>query len=127
MSVIGIGTDIIDSNRIAEMTPAMRDKLAKRVLTPVELQTYASKKDSSEFLAKRWAAKEAAAKALGTGIAAGVSFQHFEITNLPSGAPQLSLTGEALDKAHSLGANTWHISLADDQHLATAFVILSAS
>jgi len=125
MSVVGIGTDILDSTRIVEMKDAMRAKLAKRVLTPLELERYQAHSFPSQFLAKRWAAKEAASKALQTGIAQGVSFQHFEITNTLSGAPILSLTGVALDKAKALGANSWHISLADDNTLVSAFVILS--
>ena len=72
MSVIGIGTDIVDIRRIAKMTENAQLRLAKRVLTDNELQRYLSIKQPERFLAKRWAGKEAAAKSLGTGIAAGI-------------------------------------------------------
>ncbi|TPH16570.1 holo-ACP synthase [Litorilituus lipolyticus] len=127
MSVVGLGTDIIEVNRIADMKDAMRERLAKRVLTPCEYKRYeeASTTIANAFLAKRWAGKEAAAKALGTGIADGVSFQHFTIVSLDNGKPVLELTDRALTIAQSLGATHWHISLADETHYATATVILS--
>jgi len=125
MSVVGIGTDIIEIKRLEAMKPAAIKKLALRVLTPIELQHYQQLKFKFPFLAKRWAGKEAAAKALGTGIAAGVSFQHMEIQSLNSGQPVLKLSDVALEKAQQLGAKHWHISLADEMAYATAFVVLS--
>lgn len=125
MSVIGIGTDIVDIRRIANMSENAQARLAKRVLTDNELARYNAIKQPERFLAKRWAGKEAAAKALGTGIAAGVSFQHFEIVSLPSGQPTLVLTDQALALAENLGAESWHISLSDEVKYATAFVVLS--
>ncbi len=125
MSVIGIGTDIVDIRRIANMAENAQLRLAKRVLTDNELQRYLAIKQPERFLAKRWAGKEAAAKSLGTGIAAGVSFQHFEIVSLESGQPTLILSAQALILAENLGANSWHISLSDEVKYATAFVILS--
>ncbi len=125
MPVVGIGTDIIEISRIADMATATRDRLAKRVLTISEFQFYADTNHPERYLAKRWAGKEAAAKALGTGIANGVSFQHIEIKSLESGQPILELSGRALDVAHSLKAKYWHISLADEKLYATAFVTLS--
>ncbi len=103
----------------------MRERLAKRVLTEMELEKYASLKESAYFLAKRWAGKEAAAKALGRGIADGISFKNFEIQSLASGQPKLVISGRALDIAKELGANNWHISLSDEAVYATAFVVLS--
>jgi holo-[acyl-carrier protein] synthase len=126
MSVVGIGTDIIEISRIEKMAINVRDKLALRVLTPVEYQKYQSLKNPALYLAKRWAGKEAASKALGTGIANGVSFQHFEIKSLPSGQPQLLLNSRAKELAVALGAKSWHISLSDEALYATAFVVLSA-
>lgn len=126
MSVVGIGTDIVEVSRIREMNEMAKARLAKRVLTPRELTHYQSINQADQYLAKRWAAKEAAAKALGSGIADGVSFQHFDIISLPSGQPQLQLSARALEVASSLGANSWHISIADERKYATAFVVLSA-
>lgn len=138
MPIVGIGTDIIEISRISSMSEATRERLAKRVLTPNEYQRFCEMKPSSgtssgnnsndnaaRYLAKRWAGKEAAAKALGTGIADGVSFQHIEIRSLESGQPVLELSDRALDVAISHKANHWHISLADEKLYATAFVTLS--
>jgi len=126
MSVVGIGTDIIEISRIGKMSDKVRDKLAFRVLLPVEYEKYKSLKNPALFLAKRWAGKEAASKALGTGIANGVSFQHIEIKSLSSGQPQLILTDRAQEIATELGAKSWLISLSDEALYATAFVVLSA-
>tara|TARA_R110001583_G_scaffold174519_2_gene328953 strand:+ start:7403 stop:7795 length:393 start_codon:yes stop_codon:yes gene_type:complete len=130
MPIVGIGTDIVEISRIATMPEATRDRLAKRVLTPNEYQHFCamnvnSEQNSVRYLAKRWAGKEATAKALGTGIAKGVSFQHIEIKTLESGQPILKLSDRALDVARSQKANYWHISLADEKLYATAFVTLS--
>ena len=139
MAIVGIGTDIIEINRIANMTENARERLAKRILTPEEYYLF-SQMDSHNvasnnssvivskavrYLAKRWAGKEAAAKALGTGIADGVSFQHIEIKTLESGQPILLFSGRALTIAQSKKAKHWHISLADEKLYATAFVTLS--
>ena len=125
MSVVGIGTDIIEINRISGMTAQAKVKLAQRILTKNEYQRYLSIKTQDAFLAKRWAAKEAAAKALGTGIANGVSFQHIEIHSLASGKPTLLLSQKARALAEAQGATQWHISISDEQCYATAFVVLS--
>jgi len=125
MPVVGIGTDIIDISRITNMKIDTRVRLAKRVLTLVEYQFYCDTKHPDRYLAKRWAGKEATAKALGTGIAKGVSFQHITIKSLASGQPILELSDRALEIAKSLNARHWHISLADEKLYATAFVTLS--
>lgn len=125
MSVVGIGTDIVQIQRLDKMSSSSLEKLVIRVLTQTELERYRSLKFPLPFLAKRWAGKEAAAKAIGTGIASGVSFQHIEIMNLESGQPNLVFTDEALKKVQGLGANSWHISLSDEAEYATAFVVLS--
>tara|TARA_R110000744_G_scaffold316676_1_gene423285 strand:+ start:231 stop:611 length:381 start_codon:yes stop_codon:yes gene_type:complete len=125
LSVVGIGTDIVDIRRIAKMSDNAQHRLAKRILTPMEYQHYITLKQPERFLAKRWAGKEAAAKALGTGIANGVSFQNFDIISLTSGQPTLELSSQALVLAEKLGASVWHISLSDEVKYATAFVVLS--
>jgi holo-[acyl-carrier protein] synthase len=126
MSVIGIGTDIVEVSRLISMSSAVRDKLAHRTLTPREYQTYQQHPHQIAFLAKRWAGKEAVAKAIGTGIAQGVSFQHIEIVSLENGKPTLLLTQHALQLAQQLGASHWHISLSDEKSYAIAFAVLSA-
>ena len=125
MSVVGIGTDIVEIARLEKMPEAALSKLVLRVLTPTEQAQYQQLKHPIPYLAKRWAGKEAAAKALGTGIAAGVSFQHIEIQSLASGQPILVFTDVALAKAQALQGKSWHISLSDEKTYATAFVVIS--
>ena len=125
MSVVGIGTDIVEIKRLEQMSERVLNNLAKRLLTPTELEKFESLKFKLPYLAKRWAGKEAVAKALGTGIAAGVSFQHIEIQTLDSGQPLLVLTDQAKLTAKALGANNWHISLSDEKEYAVAFAVLS--
>lgn len=130
MSIVGIGTDIIEIERIINMPDKTQESLAVRVLTPDEYQHYSALKaklahNAARYLAKRWAGKEAASKALGTGIACGVSFQHIAIKNLDTGQPILILSGKALALAQLKKATQWHISLADEKCYATAFVTLS--
>lgn len=125
MSVIGVGTDIIDITRLVKMKPGVLERLARRVLTENEFVTFDGLKHPEAFLAKRWAGKEAAAKALGTGIADGVSFHNFNIKSLETGQPILQLSGRALEIAQNLGVSHWHISLSDEKIYATAFVVLS--
>ncbi|MBU2923229.1 holo-ACP synthase [Colwellia sp. 4_MG-2023] len=130
MPIIGIGTDIVEISRIAKMPDNTRERLAKRVLTLDEYERFVSMglvsvNNATSYLAKRWAGKEATAKALGTGIASGVSFQHIEIITLASGEPKLILSSRALEIAQSKKAQYWHISLADEKRYATAFVTLS--
>mgnify|MGYP000633951289 CR=1 FL=1 len=119
MAIIGVGTDIVE---IARFKPEQLDRMAKRVLTEQELLQFNQHKQPQRFLAKRWAAKEAAAKAVGTGIAKGVSFQDFEISNLASGAPVLTICGEA-EKFISRPFKS-HLSLSDEQTYAVATVII---
>ena len=126
MSVIGIGTDIVEVSRLKAMSTEVRDKLAHRVLLSNEYKRYLNHHDPIAFLAKRWAGKEAVAKAIGTGIAEGVSFQHIEIVSQANGKPVLMLTDRALELAEQIGAVHWHISLSDEKCYATAFAVLSA-
>ncbi len=125
MPVLGIGNDIVQISRIANMPDNARLRLAKRVLTPRELEYYQQIKQNERYLAKRWAGKEAAAKALGRGIADGVSFQHFDIVSLDSGQPVLEISGRALEIAEQMQASHWHIALSDEQEYAVAFVVIS--
>lgn len=130
--IVGLGTDIVEIARIEERVPAAGDealqacRLAKRVLTETEFTLFVSSAHPGRYLAKRFAAKEAAAKALGTGIGRGVSFQHIEISNNEFGAPLLLLTDGALQRLAQLGGSRAHLSIADEQHYATATVILES-
>ena len=123
MSVVGLGTDIVEIARIGEGDALQR--LAKRVLTEKEWLIFDSHSMPSRYFAKRFAAKEAAVKALGTGIGRGISWQHIEISNDDFGKPEICFFLGALDKANELGARNATLSIADEQHYAVATVILS--
>lgn len=122
--IVGIGTDLVEIARIAKSIARNPQALARRVLTANEFEKYLSHSKSADYLAKRFAAKEAAAKALGTGIGK-VSWQDLEVTNNDSGAPQLACSGSAEQLMTALGGESIHLSLADDGGFALAFVVIS--
>lgn len=118
----GIGTDILQLERASaalKRTPG----LAKRVLTPAELVLFEKSAQQERFFAKRFAAKEAVVKALGTGIGRGVSWQHIAITNNEMGKPEVQLSGGALVNAQHQGIVTVHISYSDERDYIVAFAI----
>lgn len=122
----GIGTDILQLARACaalKRTPG----LAKRVLTPAELESYAKSAQSERFFAKRFAAKEAVVKALGTGIGRGVSWQHIAITNNELGKPEVQLSGGAQVHAQRQGIVTVHISYSDEHDYVVAFAIAESA
>ncbi|MEH6464547.1 MAG: holo-ACP synthase [Shewanella psychromarinicola] len=127
MAIVGIGTDIVEIERIREQQTRLGDKLAKRVLTQAELAVYCASTLPERYLAKRFAAKEAAAKALGTGIGRGVSFQHIHTSNDEYGAPLVTFTEGAAKRLALLGGVKGHLSIADEKHYATATVILESA
>lgn len=121
---VAIGTDIIEIDRIAKVYSRQGVKLAKRILTASEMTRFSSIDNQTvqlSFLAKRWCAKEAIAKALGTGISKGIGWQEMEIINDKLGAPMVHLNGAAEDRLEVLGGNKVLISLSDEQHYAVAF------
>ncbi|GIU22731.1 holo-ACP synthase [Shewanella schlegeliana] len=130
--IVGLGTDIVEIARIDERISAAGDetllncRLAKRVLTKTEFALFVSSSQPGRYLAKRFAAKEAAAKALGTGIGRGVSFQHIEISNNANGAPLVMFSDGAAERLAQLGGSRAHLSIADEKHYATATVILES-
>ncbi|WP_394200089.1 holo-ACP synthase [Shewanella waksmanii] len=130
--IVGLGTDIVEINRIDKVVAKAiagsglaKCRLALRILTPSEQVIFNQSTQPARYLAKRFAAKEAAAKALGTGIGRGVSFQHIEVSNNENGAPQLTLSAGAAERMQQLGAQHVHISIADEAHYATATVVIS--
>ena len=125
MAIVGLGTDIIEIARI-EQSLARSPRLVQRVLTESEQQILAAHGQPARYFAKRFAAKEAAAKALGTGIGRGISFQHFSVSNDPSGRPQLELTGPAKELADSMQVRSVWLSISDEQAYACATVILES-
>ncbi|KJY66761.1 holo-ACP synthase [Vibrio nigripulchritudo] len=123
MSIFGLGTDIAEIERFEKSLSRLGEAFAKRILTTIELSQYSSTKQQARFLAKRFAAKEAASKALGTGIAKGVTFHDFVITNDENGKPLLSLHNQALTYANENGVTQVHLSISDERHYAVATVI----
>ncbi|MEQ4673952.1 holo-ACP synthase [Providencia vermicola] len=124
MAIVGLGTDIVEITRIESVIERTGDSLAKRILTEKEFLQYQQQAKPARFLAKRFAVKEAAAKALGTGIRNGLAFNQFEVTNDELGKPLLNLKGEALKLAESLSATHFHVSITDERHYASATVII---
>ncbi len=124
--IIGIGTDIVQINRIDTARRQFGDKFVKRILTPAEqekMETIAPIKQSS-WIAKRFAGKEAFVKALGCGFGQFAQWNEIEILNNEQGAPTLSVFGKTADTLRKKAHNTRiHISLSDDEN-ATAFVII---
>lgn len=123
MPIVGLGTDIVEIARIDKQLEHS-ERLAHRILTESEMQTYLQHKFKARFLAKRFAAKEAAVKALGVGIGHGVGFQDVEVINLASGQPTLRFYGKFADLCAQRGVNSSFISISDEQHYAVATVIL---
>ncbi|HHR5900288.1 TPA: holo-ACP synthase [Providencia alcalifaciens] len=126
MAIVGLGTDIVEITRIESVIERSADSLAKRILTEYEYAQYQQQTKPARFLAKRFAVKEAAAKALGTGIRNGLAFNQFEVTNDELGKPILTLNGEALSLANNLKATHFHVSITDERHYAVATVIIES-
>lgn len=124
MAIVGLGTDIAEIERVEKALARSGEAFAKRILTESELETFSGLKQQGRFLAKRFAVKEAASKALGTGIALGVSFQDFNVSNDEHGAPVLTLSNKALEIAVQKGVAHVHLSISDERHYAVATVIL---
>ena len=123
---MGLGTDIVEITRVARQLEKSQ-RLAERVLTPTEMLTFKTHKFPERFLAKRFAAKEAAVKALGTGISNGVSFQNIEVVNLTSGQPTLMFSGEFAQLCQKRDISRSFISISDEQHYAMATVVLESN
>lgn len=125
-SIRGIGTDLVSVARIASALADHGDRFRARLLVPEERRDFAGKAADAEarWLAKRWAAKEAVAKAFGTGIGGELSFQDIVIGREPSGRPTLSFRGNGIELARQRGVLRAHLSLSDEGDTALAFVIL---
>ncbi|CRK85717.1 Holo-[acyl-carrier-protein] synthase [Candidatus Providencia siddallii] len=124
MTILGLGVDLVEISRIESVIKKSQNSLAKRILTNTEFLQYQKQLKPARFLAKKFAAKEAASKALGTGIRNIISLNQFEITNNKMGKPLLKLNGEALKLANSLKVNKLYISITDERNYALAIVII---
>lgn len=122
--VIGLGSDIIEIGRIQASIARFGDRFLKRVFTPCEIAYCLTKRNSAESFAARFAAKEAGAKALGTGISQGISWREIEVRREPSGRPVLHWTGRALERAKALGVCHTALTLTHSREVALAVVIV---
>jgi len=121
----GIGTDLIKIERLAKSLERQGERFAQRILSEQEFKDFKLSAKQANFLSKRFAAKEAVSKALGTGIALGVSWQDIELSHLESGQPIVNLYGGAKQQANKLNAVNIHISLSDEAGFVSAFAVLS--
>ena len=122
--ITGIGIDVVQNERIRDSIQRFGERFLHRIYTEGEIE-YCKKCAQPEIhYAARFAAKEAAFKALGTGWAAGVKWKDIEVVRLSSGKPELHLYGEALTHANSAGAKNFYVSLTHDQLVSCAVVIL---
>jgi holo-[acyl-carrier protein] synthase len=128
--IIGIGSDIIDARRIAKTIERHGERFLARIYTPAEREKAESRAKPAETYAKRFAAKEACSKALGTGFRRGVFWRDMGVVNLPSGRPTMKLTGGALARLQAITPKGHtaqiDVSLTDDGPIAQAIVIISA-
>ena len=121
--IIGIGTGILKISRIENIFNKYGDQFSTRILCRAEHNVFENKNKSISFLAKRFSVKEAASKALGTGIGA-ISWHDFEVKNDSFGAPILKLTGGAKKKMEDIGASQALISLSDESDHVLSFVVI---
>ncbi len=128
--ILGIGTDLANIERIEGTLARFGERFLARVFTPEERRKAEARADRAGTYAKRWAAKEACSKALGTGLRMGIAWRDMGVANLPTGQPVMHLTGWA---ARRLAAMTppgheavVHVSLTDDHPWAQAFVVIEA-
>jgi holo-[acyl-carrier protein] synthase len=123
MNILGIGTDITECLRIAQMIERHGELFITRVYTPQEIQYCQSRKQSTQHFAGRWAAKEAVLKAVGTGWRRGISWRDVEIRNQPGGKPGVTLYGGVRDVADELGVGQILISISHCRSHATAYAL----
>ncbi|XBC38401.1 MAG: holo-ACP synthase [Buchnera aphidicola (Floraphis choui)] len=123
MSIIGIGIDILSIERIKNIVLKLGEKLSHRILSKYELNEYKRSSNPIIFLAKRFSVKEAASKALGTGIKNGIKFNNFELYHNKLGKPHLRLFKKAKIIAKFLNINLIHVSLSDEKFYISTIVI----
>ena len=123
MNVLGIGTDITECLRIAQMIERHGELFVGRVYTNAEIEYCRSRRMATQHFAGRWAAKEAVLKALGTGWRRGISWRDVEVKNGPGGRPQVFLKGGTLEVAEKLGIRCMLVSISHCRSHATAYAV----
>ena len=128
--IVGIGADLCDIRRIEHSLDRFGERFTGRVFTPIERSRSDSRKERAASYAKRFAAKEACAKALGTGLRMGVAWREMGVVNLRSGKPTLELTGGAATRLAAITPKGFvsviHLTITDDHPYAQAFVVIEA-
>lgn len=128
--ILGIGTDLANIDRIEGTLDRFGDRFRNRVFTQTEQRKAERRKDTVGTYAKRWAAKEACSKALGTGLRMGIAWKDMSVVNLRSGQPTMVLTGWAAERLASMTPDNHraviHVSLTDDHPWAQAMVVIEA-
>jgi holo-[acyl-carrier protein] synthase len=128
--ILGLGSDITDARRIAKVIERHGDRFITRIFTDIERAKAERRKNRAETYAKRFAAKEACAKALGTGIRHGVWWRDMGVVNMPSGRPTMALTGGARKRLDALTPKGYFaqidLSITDEGPMSMAFVVISA-
>ncbi|CAM4090681.1 holo-ACP synthase [Palleronia rufa] len=128
--ILGIGTDLANIDRIAATLERFGDRFRNRVFTDTEQARAERRADTPGTYAKRWAAKEACSKALGTGLRMGIAWKDMAVRNLPTGQPVMEVTGWAADRLAQMTPPGHeaiiHVTLTDDHPWAQAFVLIEA-
>jgi len=128
--ILGVGTDLANIDRIGRVLDRFGDRFRNRVFTQTEQRKAERRKDVAGTYAKRWAAKEACSKALGTGLRMGIAWKDMAVSNLRTGQPVMEVTGwakERLDSMTPAGHEAViHVTLTDDHPWAQAFVVIEA-
>ncbi len=124
--MLGVGVDLVYIPRLRQTLERWGERFTSRVFSRAEIEYCEKMRDPALGYAVRFAAKEACSKALGTGMRQGVSWRQISVTHKPSGKPVLHLTGAALERARTLNAGCWDISLCHERDYACAMVVISA-
>jgi holo-[acyl-carrier protein] synthase len=124
--IYGVGTDLIEVQRVARVLERYGERFARRILCEPELKRFRTHRQPVAYLAKRFAAKEAFAKALGTGINAPANWHGVWVSNLRSGKPVLEYSPALADLMRARGITRSHVSISDERGMAAATVVLEA-
>jgi len=122
--IVGVGVDIAETERFEKLYSRYGERIARRILTESEQVEFGRRNYPASYLATRFAAKEAAAKALGTGFGCGVGYKSIEIKNNNQGKPVLKFINSALELARQKQVENVFVSLSDEKHYVVAVVIL---
>jgi holo-[acyl-carrier protein] synthase len=124
--ITGIGVDIVEIERIEKVHARFGERLARRLLDHEELSEYAASGGKARMLARRFAAKEAASKALGTGFSHGIGPVTIGVRHLEHGRPVIEFSGPAKKRLQQLGVTTSWLSISDEKYYSVAVVVLES-